>query len=76
MDKRHRKLNIELNEEFAERKIHFHDYEQFLDAVIKKAEKNENTFASPKENRQTQTPEQTTKRKYPFVIFTNDLDPN
>ena len=70
MDKRHRKLNSELNEEFVQRKVHMEDFESFLDEVIKKAEAKLNTFSSPeKENRQTQTPE-TVKRKF---FQTNNL---
>jgi len=62
MDKRHRKLNSELNEELIQRRVKMEDFESFLDEVIKKAEAKLNTFASPeKENRQTQTPE-TVKR--------------
>ena len=64
MDKRHRKLNSELNEEFIQRRVKMEDFESFLDEIIKKAETKLNTFASPeKENRQTQTPE-TVKRKF------------
>ena len=70
MDKRHRKLNSELNVEFVQRKVHMEDFESFLDEVIKKAEAKLNTFSSPeKENRQTQTPE-TVKRKF---FQTNNL---
>jgi len=62
MDKRHRKLNSEMNEELIQRRVKMEDFESFLDEIIKKAESKLNTFASPeKENRQTQTPE-TVKR--------------
>ena len=71
MDKRHRKLNSELNEELIQRRVKMEDFESFLDEIIKKAETKLNTFASPeKENRQTQTPE-TVKRKF-FSPKNND----
>ena len=72
MDKRHRKLNSELNEELIQRRVKMEDFESFLDEVIKKAEAKLNTFASPeKENRQTQTPE-TVKRKYPQLYIISE----
>ena len=75
MDKRHRKLNSELNEELIQRRVKMEDFESFLDEIIKKAETKLNTFASPeKENRQTQTPE-TVKRKF-FHIKIMMVHPN
>ena len=73
MDKRHRKLNSELNEELIQRRVKMEDFESFLDEVIKKAEAKLNTFASPeKENRQTQTPE-TVKRKFPQLYIISEF---
>jgi len=62
MEKRHRRLNSELNEELIERRVKMEDFESYLEEIIKKAEEKLNTFSSPeKENRETQTPE-TVKR--------------
>ena len=63
MEKRHRRLNSELNEELIQRRVKMEDFETHLDEIIKKAEEKLNTFSSPeKENRETQTPENV-KRK-------------